>query len=315
MNSETHDQGSTGGVPTTPPPAPQKLGSAPEAPSGPTSSGPRRRPGKGAAIAIAAFGGVVLLGAGGNAAFAAAHDVAAASNTGRGETQTVSAAGLESLTVDVAASEVTLRFGDVDEATLVVTGDRSRNWTLERDDDELVVRSPERSFGWWFGGDWFGGDWFGDDEKAVLTLPDSLDGGRLDADFALSAGSLDIEGVYGEVDLDVGAGALRMDGAATSVDADVSAGRADLALQNVSEADFRVAAGKLVATLTDAAPSSVMIDVSAGSLDLTLPDETYDLSQDVSAGDLENRLDTSNDSRFKIVASVSAGEVVLRSRD
>ncbi len=142
-----------------------------------------------------------------------------AAHSGSTGTQSVNVDGLESLTVDIAASDVTARFGDVDEATLEVTGGRSGSWTLERDGDELVVRSPDRGFGWWFGDNWFKGD-----ETVVLTLPESLDGAGLDADFSLSAGSLGIEGMYGEVDIEMGAGGLNMDGSATSIDAAISAG-------------------------------------------------------------------------------------------
>ena len=315
MNSEPQNPQGGHDVPLTPPPA--ATGGAPTgaAPSGggPSGSAPREPRGSGgraAAIAVAAFGGVVLLAAGGNAAFAAVHDVSAAARSESADTQSVSVDGIESLRVDAGLSSVTARFGDVDEATLEVTGSRTGDWRLERDDDELVVRSPDHAFGWWFGG-----NWFGDDETVMLTLPESMEGADLDAEFSLSAGSLDIEGAYGEVDIEVGAGGFSMEGSATSVDADISAGRADLVLSDVDEADFTVSAGKLVAEFANTAPRAVTIDVSAGSLELTLPDETYDLSQNVSAGSLDNGLDTSKDSRNRIDATVSAGSAVLRAGD
>lgn len=329
MNSEPQNTQGGHDIPLTPPPAPAApvVGNAPSGPAGggtvggglagggpggggpggDAPQGPRGSGARAGAIAIAVFGGIVLLGAGGTAAFAATHDISMAAHSGSTGTQSVNVDGLGSLTVDIAASDVTARFGDVDEATLEVTGGRSGSWTLERDGDELVVRSPDRGFGWWFGDNWFKGD-----ETVVLTLPESLDGAGLDADFSLSAGSLGIEGMYGEVDIEMGAGGLNMDGSATSIDADISAGRADLSLFDVDEADFTVAAGKLVAEIANTAPRSVTIDVSAGTLELTLPDEAYAVTQDVSAGSLDNRLDTSNNSRYVIDATVSAGNVVLR---
>lgn len=315
MNTEPQNPQGGHEIPLAPPPAPTApsadvpSGVSLGAPSGGASRGSGARAG---AIALAVFGGIVLLGAGGTAAFAATHDISAAANSGVSGTQSMNVDGIESLRVDISASDVTARFGDVDEATLEVTGGRIGSWTLERDGDELVVRSPDRGFGSWFGGDWFGGGWFDRNETVVLTLPESLEGAELDADFSLSAGSLGIEGMYGEVDIEMGAGALSMDGSAASIDADISAGRADMSLFDVNEADFTVSAGKLVAELANTAPRSVTIDVSAGSLELTLPDEAYAVRQDVSAGSFDNRLDTSNSSRFEIVATVSAGNVVLR---
>lgn len=292
---------------------PQNPQDGPPAPPTSAVREPRGSGARAAAIVIAAFGGVVLLGTGGTAAFAAVHDVASASSN-VADSQKVNADGIESLTVDVAASDVTARFGDVDEATLEVTGDRSGNWRLERDGDELLVHSPDRGFGWWFGGDWFGGDWFGD-ESVTLTLPKDLNDGSLDADLTLGAGSLDVEGQFNDLGIVVGAGVLSMDGSATTIGADISAGRADLNLLGVEEADLRVSAGKLVAELTGDAPRVVTIGVSAGSLDLTVPDTDYNVTQEVSAGSLDNRLSTSTSARFTIDASVSAGSAILRPGD
>jgi hypothetical protein len=274
-----------------------------------TSPAPRGSGARAATIALAVFGGVVLLGAGGTAALAATHDVRDAARHGGSlsQSQAVDVDGIRSLRLNIAASDVTARFGDVDQATLEVLGSGRGNWKLDRRDDELIVSSPDRGFGWWFDTDWFG------DETVVLTLPESLNDGRLDADITLSAGNLDIEGDYDELDIEMGAGALQVDGSATSIEANVNAGRADVNLTDVSEADFTLSAGKIVAELTGSTPSTVAVDVSAGSLELTVPDDVYQVTQDVSAGSLDNRLDTSSQSSFTIDASVSAGSVVLRS--
>lgn len=319
MNTDPQNPQGGHDVPLTPPPAAPASDALPAATAAqePRAQEPRASGGSGAkagVIAIAAFGGIALLGTGGTAAFAAVHDVSARASSISGDTQTVSVDGVEGLDLDVAASDVTARFGDVDEATLEVTGNRGGNWMLDREGDDLVVRSPDSAFGW-LDGRWFGGGWFDGEEVVVLTLPESLNDGSLDADFSLSAGSLDIQGMFNEVDIDMGAGALSMEGSATSIDAEISAGRADLDLFDVTEAEFSVSAGKLVAELAETAPRSISIDVSAGSLELTVPDEVYNVSQDVSAGSLDNRLDTSGSSRYQIDASVSAGSAILRAAD
>lgn len=311
QNSEQPNQNGGHDVPLTPPPL-DSTSTAPAA-SPPTSRPSRGGGARAGAIAIAAFGGIALLATGGTAAFAAVHNVVSSDRAGGGDTQTVSVDGVDSLDIDVAASDVKVRFGDVDEAILETTGARSSDWTMKRDGDELVVSNDDNAFGWFGGG--FGSNWFNDDTQVVLTLPESLNETDMDAEFSLGAGRLDIEGMFGEVDIEMGAGALRMVGSATSIDADISAGRADLNLVGVTEADFTISAGKLVASISDTPPKLITFDVSAGSLELTVPDEAYDVSQEVSAGSLDNRLDTSTSSRYKIDATVSAGSAILREAD
>lgn len=312
-------------MPLTPPPAsspgasgPAASGGVPNAPA-PAPQGPRGSGARAGAIAIAVFGGVVLLGTGATAAVAAVHDVSRSTVSGSGEVVSATTAGLSGLDLDVGRTNMSVEFGDVDEATLEVIGTRSDRWTMERNEDELVVRSPGNHFGLfdgrWFGGDWFGGDLFEGEGQVVLTLPESLNDGSLSADFNLGAGSLDIEGDFDEVGIEMGAGSLTMAGAAASVDADISAGHARLDLADVSTADFTIAAGKLIATLTGTTPQEVTVDVSAGTLELTVPDDSYNVSQDVSAGSLDNRLDTSSSSRSTIDATVSAGSAILRPGD
>ncbi|MGM7670660.1 DUF4097 family beta strand repeat-containing protein [Microbacterium sp. A93] len=255
-------------------------------------------------VTTAIVGGIALLGAGGTAAFAAVNDATVSS-----EAQSVEVGGIESLEMDVSASSVTVRFADVDEAQLQVEGSRG-GWTMRRDGDELIVQSPRGLFDGWFGGGLFG-NWFNDDERVVLTLPEALQDSRLDADFTLSAGSLDVDGAFDGLDIELGAGGLILSGSASSVDIDMSAGRADVNLADVEEADFTVAAGQVVAELAGRAPSEVTIDVSAGSLELTLPDVAYDVQQEVSAGSLDNNLQTSSNARNSVVVSLSAGSVDL----
>lgn len=303
-------------IPLTPPPSNQgaPVNPAPTAASAPSAGGtaqpptgsarPASGPGRPIGIVLAVIGGVALLGSGTTAAFAAGSQLSRSDSV-----STTDVTGIQSLEMEVGASDVSVQFGDVDEAELRVDGGSGATWTLERDDDELIVHSPNRTFGWWFGG------WFGDDERVVLTLPESLQRVGLDLDLDLGAGSLEASGEFGEVDLHVGAGALTLEGSATSVDADISAGRAEIELADVSEADLGIAAGRLTAEFTGTTPDTITFEVSAGSLELTVPDDVYNVTQEVSAGSFDNRVETSTTASSTIDAKVSAGSATLRAGD
>jgi hypothetical protein len=320
MNAESENNQGGHDVPLSPPAASSasSMGAAaPAAPAAPApsgspagspASGPETPRGSGAragAIAIAVFGGIALLATGGTAAVAAVNDVSESAAS----QQQIDASGITGIDLDLGGVEMRVEFGDVEEAQLDVSGGGDSRWALTRDGDELVVNSPDMKFGWWFG------NWFNDEQSVVLTLPDELSDAALDADISLGAGSLDVKGDFADVSVEMGAGALFITGSAESIDVDLGAGRAELELADVSEADFTISAGRLDAELTGTAPREVRFDVSAGSLVLTLPDEEYDVRQDVSAGSLDNGLQTSSNARNSIVAGVSAGSAVLRPGD
>lgn len=256
-------------------------------------------------ITTAVIGGIALLGTGGTAAVAATGALLSSSHRGDA-VQTVDVTGVGGLDLDVDASDTRIEFGDVDEARLEVTNGRGPGWTLEREGDELVVRSPDSRFGWWFGG------WFGDDESAVLTLPESLRDAAIDADLTLDAGSLDVSGDFGRLDVTVNAGSLDVEAAATSLDVDMNAGRADVVVDGADDAGLSVAAGDLTVELTGSAPSQTTVDVSAGSVDLTVPDVAYAITQNVDAGSLDAKVQESSSSRRVIEVSLSAGSVTIR---
>ncbi|MBT2474363.1 DUF4097 family beta strand repeat protein [Microbacterium sp. ISL-103] len=306
----TNDDHQGGHTPFTPPPASEPEGQGAAEAQAPVDDRPAdagRSSGKTAVMIVTAVvGGFALLGTGGSAAFAATGTLLASSTEGSDSVQTEDASGLEGIDLDVDAGNMRIEFGDVEEAELAVTNSRGPAWTLERDGDELVVRSPEFRFGWWFGG------WFGDDQSAVLTLPEDLRDAALDAELTLDAGSLDVVGDFGALDVTVNAGALDVEGSASSLTIDMSAGRADATLDGVDDADLTVAAGDLNVELTGRAPSQTTIDVSAGSVDLTVPDESYSIVQDVSAGSLDAKVDQSSDTRNAIDVSLSAGSVTIR---
>lgn len=307
-NNDDHQGGHT---PLTPPPAsapaeptaaePQPATASQPSDQGRTSSGARA-----IVIVTAIVGGIALLGSGATAAVAATGGLVSSSSDATGSLQTEDVSGIQGIDLDVDAGNMRIEFGDVDEAELSVTNRRGPGWTLEREGDDLVVRSPEFRFGWWFG------SWMGDEESAVLTLPQELEDAALDAELTLDAGSLDVIGDFGALDITVNAGALDIEGAASSLGIDMSAGRADAVLADVDEADLSVAAGDLNVELTGRAPTQTTIDVSAGSLDLTVPDESYSIVQDVSAGSLDARVDQSAGARHTIDVSLSAGSATIR---
>lgn len=273
------------------PPAPP---TPPPVPPAPETRGASRV----VAILTVALGCAVVLGAIGTSIFST---VAAASV--RTDTQTVDVAGVERLTVAVDAASLRVEFADVTEATLEVTGGFGvGEWTLERQDAELTVATPRR-----FGPGWI----FGGDVRATLTLPREMEGTELDAALELSAGELTVDGSFGDLGIDIGAGTLTVDGTAETLTADLSAGGADIDLGDVTEAEFTISAGSVDARLTGTAPRTVTVDVSAGSLDLRLPDETYDVRSDVSAGDFENGLRTDADAPNVVDVTVSAGSVTI----
>ena len=286
------------------PPAPPAPPVAPGVATGPVPP-PAGSGGSAKVVAIltATLGGAIALGLVGGAVITTV--VSASTNT---ETSAVSAAGVRELDIDVSAGSLRLEFADVSQASLAVTGGwGSGGWTLERDDDELIVSSPD----WTFGGPWL----FGRDVRAVLTLPRELETTVLDAQFTISAGELDASGRFGELGIDMGAGSVRVSGEARDVTAGVSAGRADLDLSGVDSADLRVSAGRFEARLTGDQPTLVDLEVSAGSLDLTLPEGSYDVTSSAEAGQIDNRLETSASSPNRVAVQLSAGSVSLRSAD
>lgn len=257
------------------------------------------------ALVSSIVGGIVLFGVGGTAALGAVR--AAATPPSVASTQSASMDGVTGIEVSSSAAQFTVEFANVSEATLSVDGaDRSR-WTLTVDEQDLVVRNARDFFGFCLG--WCSSP----TDQVTLTLPKSFDAGTLDADFEVHSGSLTAHGAYREVSLEVNAGALFFTGGATSLDATVNAGRAEIEAARVKTADLEVSAGRMVTVVTGSQPREVSLDVSAGRLDLTVPRGTYNVRSDVSAGTLDNQLDTASSASSLIDADVSAGSAVLRS--
>ncbi|MDT0157809.1 DUF4097 family beta strand repeat-containing protein [Microbacterium sp. ARD32] len=254
-------------------------------------------------VLLAVCGGVVLVGTG---AAATIGGVQQATATPGGSTQ-ADARGVTSLDLEVDAADVTVEFrDDITSAQLRIEKGTERDWSLTRDRDELIVRGPGNGF------DWFRPSWLRGDQRATLELPASLHG--IDADLTLQAGSLRVDGEFGELDLDLNAGSLTVGGSATELDAEVNAGRADIVLRDVRTAEYTVNAGRITSELR-AVPDEVSIDVSAGRLDLTVPDTTYAVRHSQAAGSLNSDLSQDPSSSHRIQVDVSAGSVTLEPGD
>jgi hypothetical protein len=258
--------------------------------------GPRRTAPRVIAVLTASLGVAVLA-----ASLAGAALPTIAESSPRSEDHEVDVEGITSLEVDVSATSLTVVFDDVQDAALHVRDAGASEWTFERDGDALRVVTPRGPFASWFRAH---------NGQATLTLPDELAG--IDAELAVGGGSVDAEGEFGDLGLDVGAGEIHVTGEAETVVAEVSAGRGDVELDGVSTAEFSLGAGELIARLTGDAPDDVRADVSAGSLQLTLPDQTYDVTTEVSAGQVDNELRTEDDAPRSVFIDVSAGEARLR---
>ena len=212
-------------------------------------------------VAAAIVGALALASAGGGAAFAATGQIATGA-TASGIS--VDAQRMTRVNLDAAGASVTIRYGDVTQATLRSVGSGNADWTMRRDGDALDVRSPRAVFGWWIGG------WFQDGPTITLTLPKGLEG-RLNADLTLESGSLDAAGDFDAVTATVSAGSLTVSGSIADLDLTVDAGQADVSAADTSSVALTMSAGRVNADIAGSQPHRVSLDVSAGSMAVTLP--------------------------------------------
>ena len=257
---------------------------------------------KAVAITVAAIGAVTLLGVGGSAALATAGSVWSITEGGY-STQTVDASDITELDVNASATQLTVEFGDVDEATLEARG---TTWNLNRNGETLVVDQQRGPFGnWCF--------IFCDSRSgtSVLTLPNALNG-TLDAEAEVGAGALRIDGSFQSLDVQVGAGEAIAEGEAETLSVSVETGRAYVSMRDVETADITVAIGSADVAMTGRTPAMVDIDVSVGEATVTLPQALYSLSRDASLGSIDSTLRTDPTSPHTVDAEVSVGNIILR---
>lgn len=283
--------------PATPPGAPD----GPPSAGGPSPTGPTSTPSSAARV----IAGLTIAAGAGLLVFSAGTSVVSTVVSGGTATSTISAptTGVSMLEMDAAAADVEVSFGDVDEATLTVTGTGGAEaWELARDGDRLVVDSDR---------DWLSG-WrlWGGTSRATLVLPDDLAG--LDAQLTVGAGALRADGEFGALALRADAGSIDTAGSATSLDTRVSAGRVSVELDGVREATVDVSAGRVSGSLAGTAPTSVTIAAEAGGVDLALPRGEYAVSSTQEAGSFVNGLTEDPSSPNRVEVRVSAGSVVLR---
>ncbi len=286
----------------TPPPAtPPGAADGPPSAGGPPPTGPTSTPSSAARV----IAGLTIAAGAGLLVFTAGTSVVSTVVSGGTATSTISAptTGVSILEMDAAAADVEVSFGDVDEATLTVTGTGGAEaWELARDGDRLVVDSDRD---WWSGWRLWGGT-----SRATLVLPDDLAG--LDAQLTVGAGALRADGEFGALALRADAGSIDTAGSATSLDTRVSAGRVSVELDGVREATVDVSAGRVSGSLAGTAPTSVTIAAEAGGVDLALPRGDYAVSSTQEAGSFVNGLTEDPSSRNRVEVRVSAGSIVLR---
>lgn len=285
---------------------PGAAGPAGAAPSGPTPPPSRGRGIVGITVSAAIVGGLAIAVAGTTAAVAATNQYAAVASSGVVTgSSTVGTAGVDRIALETGAARTTIRYDDVSQASLTIEGDRRGDWEFRRDGNTLVVNSPRAWWGWWLTG------WVVGDTKATLVLPKGLEG-RIDADLTVSSGSLNAEGGFRDLRLDLSAGEMTVSATARTVRSEVSAGDARVSIANATTVDLSMSAGKYDAELTGRQPDTIKLGVSAGSMRVTVPKGSYAVSRDVSAGSIDNGLNTDAASTHRIAASVSAGSITLR---
>ncbi|WP_293694745.1 DUF4097 family beta strand repeat-containing protein [uncultured Agrococcus sp.] len=254
------------------------------------------------AITTAVIGAFTLVGVGGSAAVATAGSVWSVADGGD-SAQSLDTSGITELDVNASATQLTVEFGNVSEATLEAHG---TNWQFDRNGETLVVDQRRGPFGGWCFIFCNAGS-----DSAVLTLPDTLNG-SLDAEAEVGAGALRIDGAFRSLDVRVGAGEAIAFGEAETLNVTVETGRADVSLRDVETADISVSVGTADVALTGSTPALVDVDVSVGDATVTLPDALYSLSRDASVGSIDSTLRTDPSSPHVVDAEVSVGSIILR---
>lgn len=220
--------------------------------------------------------------------------------------------------VEVESGAVSVQYADVPQA-LIKEEHRRRNSRLTQRVDGSTLR-VELSDRRWFS--------FGPGAQVTLVLPRSMEATAPNLDIKSHAGRVDVTGNYGSVKLDSSAGAVittgtfrdidahssagevRMDATAATVKADSSAGRIDLRLRDTKSLRAKSSAGSTSITMSGVQPDNVDARSSAGRVDVDLPDGSYRINADSSAGraEVESLVNDPN-SPHVVEAHSSAGGV------
>lgn len=265
------------------------------------------------AITAGVVGGALLLGAMGAAAIAGIYAINR--DTG-GEAQylTSGAEGITALSVDAVASRFTMTCeGALDRPDTFEFSTESgeRQWQLHERRGHLYVEPVEP---------WMSVNFGAGTERlqdVTLGLPASACDGSvpLNTDVELGAGKLLVDGSYSDFQANIEAGDFDFKGDAARFELDIAAGSADFVANNVVEGTVTVTAGKVKGEFAGSAPTLLKTEVSAGRATLTLPDETYSVRSEVSAGGFDNGLRTEQGmTKREVRVNVSAGQLSLKPR-
>jgi hypothetical protein len=151
-------------------------------------------------------------------------------------------------------------------------------------------------------------------QDITLGLPAGACDGSvlLNADIELGAGKLLMDGSYGAVEALVEAGDFDFRGDTARFELELAAGSADFVAHNVAEGSVTVSAGKVKGEFAGSAPTLLKAEVNAGRAVLALPDESYSVRSDVSAGSFDNGLRTELGATEHVVqVDISAGHLAL----
>lgn len=206
-------------------------------------------------------------------------------------------ADVTAIEVQSSSSELVIDEGIEQDATLLVetTPNRTSEWTFAVDGDTLIVHEESGDdFGW-------------GRTEATLWLPPALLESAPALDVDLQAGAAMIGGTFGDVAISVASGAGSFDGTAARIDVSVASGAFDVFADSVEEAAFSVGSGVLGVQLTGEAPTSTALDVSSGLADVTLPAGSYRVSVEVDSGFSEIDVPTSASATSTLEVNVSSG--------
>lgn len=274
----------------------------------PAPTPPQRTSARAVAIVAIVIGAVVLLSgiAVPVTAMAIGYTRGPVSVSGNGDRMlTATVEGASTVRTDVAGGSLQVRFGDVTEAELEITGSWFvSEWSLTRSGNAIVVRSPRDLINVWpLPGNRIG--------EATLTLPEHSRG--IDADLKIAGGDFSLEGTVGDIEMRLAGGNADIEGTADSIVVEASAGNIEMDLADVDQADLSLSAGSIEAELSGDQPSDIRVFVTAGSLELTVPAGDYWVTDQVTAGSFDNEIGSNPQADNVIDVTVTAGDVTLES--